>query len=92
MENDWNKFDSRIQFGLEKILNILNENDVKATFFVLGWVAKKHPTLIKKINELGYEVGTHSHMHQLVYEQSPQQFKEDIKRSIYTIEDLNNLQ
>ena len=86
-ENDWNKFDSRIQFGLEKILNILNENDVKATFFVLGWVAKKHPTLIKKINELGYEVGTHSHMHQLVYEQSPQQFKEDIKRSIYTIED-----
>jgi polysaccharide deacetylase family protein (PEP-CTERM system associated) len=85
--NDWNNFDSRIKLGMEYIYEIIESNKVSATFFVLGWMAKKHPDIIKKISDLGYEIGSHTHLHQLVYEQDKKVFYNDVEKSIKTLED-----
>jgi polysaccharide deacetylase family protein (PEP-CTERM system associated) len=74
---------------MEHILNILEDTGLKATFFCLGWIAKKYPDVIKAIVNRGYEVGTHTNMHQLVYEQKPETFFDDIERSIKTLEDIS---
>lgn len=84
----WSSFESRIHKNMETIHMILSENNISATFFVVGWIAEKYPKLIKEISELGYEVGSHTHLHQLIYNQTPQIFKNDVEKSIKTIEDL----
>ncbi len=87
-EKEWANYESRIHRNMDKIFQILDDHDVKATFFCLGWVAKKYPEIIKKIDALGYEIGTHSNMHQLVYEMTPNKYEEDLKTSIFEIEDI----
>jgi polysaccharide deacetylase family protein (PEP-CTERM system associated) len=73
---------------VDKILAFLDESDNAATFFILGWVAEKYPDIVKQIHDNGYEIGSHSYMHQLVYSQSPGEFKEDLRRSIQLLEDI----
>lgn len=87
-EKEWHNFESRIHQNMDRIFNILERNDVRATFFCLGWIAEKYPEIIRKINDLGYEIGTHSKMHQLAYEMSVEEYKEDLKSSIGTLEDI----
>lgn len=86
--NEWGNFESRLEASLDKILPILEESNTRATFFCLGWIAEKHPHIIRHLNSKGYEVGSHTHYHQLAYEQSPSQFKADVDRSIKTLEDI----
>lgn len=85
---EWGSFESRIHSNMDRIFSILEQNNVKATFFCLGWIAKKYPDIIKKIDALGYEIGTHSQMHQLAYEMSPKEFNDDLSLSINIIEDI----
>ena len=66
----------------------LEKNNLKASFFVVGWIAKKYPSIIKKIDSLGYEVGSHTNMHQLMYKQSYKEVDEDLKLSINYLEDI----
>ena len=87
-EDQWNNFEVRIHDGVDRILNLLQQHNQSATFFCLGWVGVKYPEIIKKIDEMGFEIATHSHYHQLVYELTPKQFKDDIGRSIKTLEDI----
>jgi peptidoglycan-N-acetylglucosamine deacetylase len=87
-ELEWRQYESRIHQNMERILNLLEGKSQKATFFCLGWIAEKYPEVIKTIDQHGHTIGTHSHLHQLVYEQSPSEFREDLKRSIYTLEDV----
>jgi polysaccharide deacetylase family protein (PEP-CTERM system associated) len=68
---------------------MLENNSQSATFFCMSWMAEKYPDVIKSIINNGYEIGTHSARHQLVYEQTPFEFKEDLKRSIQTLEDIS---
>ena len=63
-------------------------NNLNATFFVVGWIAEKYPEIIKKIDDLGFEIGSHTHMHQLLYEKSPEFVEEDLKKSISTLENI----
>jgi peptidoglycan-N-acetylglucosamine deacetylase len=86
-ENDWEQFETRIHQNMDLIFNLLEKNNQKATFFCLGWVARKYPEVIKKIDSLGYEIATHSDLHQLAFEQTPQVFREDLNRSIKSLED-----
>ena len=72
--SDWNNFDSRIHFGMNIIYNILEKTEKSATFFVVGWIAEKYPEIVRKISEIGYEIGSHTHLHQLVYEQDRKTF------------------
>jgi polysaccharide deacetylase family protein (PEP-CTERM system associated) len=88
-EKDWCDFESRIHQNIEFILSILNKHSSKATFFILGWIAEKYPGIVKQILDLGHEIGSHTHMHQLVYRQSPNDFKNDVERSIKTLEDIS---
>lgn len=87
-ESDWSKFDSRIYKGMQQIYDILEKtNESDATFFVLGWIAEKYPEVVREIVERGYEVGSHTHLHQLVYNQDQKTFHQDVERSIKTLED-----
>jgi len=85
--SDWNKFDSRIQLGMDIIYDILDKSNCSATFFVVGWIAEKYPKIIKEISNRGYEIGSHTHLHQLAYEQDPKTFYNDVEKSIKILED-----
>ncbi len=87
-EAEWSAFPSRLEHNMERIFELLERKDQKATFFCLGWVARQHPELIKKISALGYEIATHSDLHQLAYEQNRDVFKADLEKSIKSLEDL----
>jgi peptidoglycan/xylan/chitin deacetylase (PgdA/CDA1 family) len=52
---------------MEKIFKFLTTHNLSATFFVVGWIAKIFPEVVKKIDKLGFEIGSHTHMHQLMY-------------------------
>ena len=85
--SQWGNYESRIRIGTEIILNILTKHNLNATFFVLGWIAEKYPQVVKEINSLGFEIGSHTHFHQLVYSQNKIAFHNDVEKSIKTIED-----
>lgn len=87
-ESDWAKFDYRIHQNCDRILNYLEETNQKASFFCLGWIGEKFPEVIRKISDQGYEIGSHTHLHQLIYTQTQAQFEQDLARSIYTLEDI----
>jgi peptidoglycan-N-acetylglucosamine deacetylase len=85
-EAEWEGFESRIHGNMDKIHGMLG--DQKATFFCLGWVARKFPEVLKEIDRRGHEIATHSDLHQLAYEQNRQTFEQDLERSIKSIEDV----
>jgi polysaccharide deacetylase family protein (PEP-CTERM system associated) len=85
---DWGDHESRVERNTHKILALLNERDVKATFFVLGWVAERFPALIREIQSGGHEIASHGYNHRLIYHLSPQEFREDLKRSCGVLEGL----
>ena len=88
-ESSWNKFENRIEKNMDRIFELLANNKQSATFFCLGWVSKKFPKVIKKIDELGYEIGSHSNLHTLAFNQTRDEFKVDLENSIKTIEDIS---
>jgi len=83
----WDEYPSRVVPCVEKILDILAEHGVSATFFVLGWIAKKYPKLIRLIHSTGHEIGSHSMEHRLVYDLTPGEFREDLRQSLKLLED-----
>ena len=85
---DWSKFESRIDENVERILHMLEISNAKATFFCLGWIAKKYPHIIKMISDKGFHIACHSHEHQLAYEQTKHEFKDDLLLAKATIEDI----
>ena len=86
--DNWANYEYRLEENMDTIFNLLDRNNQKATFFCLGWVAENFPNIIKKIDLYNYEIGTHSHMHQLAYRQSKKEFRDDLKKSIHSIEDV----
>lgn len=85
--DDWGTFPSRVERSTHRLLDLLDRRQVKATFFVLGWVAERHPALVRAIHDAGHELASHSYWHRLVYELSPEQFRDDLRRSRQVIED-----
>ncbi len=84
--SNWSKFDSRIKIGLNLIYDIIEQTEKSATFFVVGWVAEKYPEIIREISDRGFEIGSHTHLHQLAYEQNRKTFYDDVEKSIKTLE------
>ncbi|GAB3994835.1 DUF3473 domain-containing protein [Spirosoma daeguense] len=87
-EADWGQYETRIHRNMDLIFKLLDETNSRATFFCLGWVADKHPDVIRRIDAAGYEIATHSYAHQLAYEQTPAEFQSDLERSIKHLQDL----
>lgn len=86
-EQEWGKFEVRIYENVERILRLLDETDTKATFFIIGWVAKTYPDLVRRISEK-YQIGCHSMEHQLVWQQTRREFKDDVEKGIKVLEDI----
>jgi polysaccharide deacetylase family protein (PEP-CTERM system associated) len=86
--SEWDRFEGRIEAAGDKLLRILSDGETKATFFILGYVAERHPELIKRIRSEGHEIGTHGFSHTLIYKQEPELFREELTRAITFLEDL----
>ena len=86
--HDWDKHPLRVAENTRRLLDMFDDRQVKATFFVLGWVAERSPDLVKEIATRGHEVACHGYSHQLVYNQSPDVFKMETLRSKGLLEDI----
>lgn len=82
----WAGLPSRVEPATRRILHLFAEHNVRATFFILGWVADRHPALIRDIAAAGHEIGCHSYWHRLVYDLSPEEFRDDTERACRAIE------
>jgi polysaccharide deacetylase family protein (PEP-CTERM system associated) len=85
----WDKFELRVQIGVEQILKILEAHSTKATFFIVGYIAERLPSIVKKIADLGHEIATHGFWHQLVNKMTHKQFRDDLRRCKKILEDLS---
>lgn len=85
----WPQRESRVERNTGVLLDLLAERGIHGTFFVLGWIAERHPDLIRRIAAAGHEIACHGFSHQLVYEQTPEEFREETARSKNTLEDLS---
>lgn len=79
---DWSRYESRLASNIDKLLTILAEEGVRATFFILGWVAENYPEIVRRIRAAGHEIASHGYAHRLVYEQKPDEFLSDFKKSL----------
>ena len=86
--DQWATFPSRVENNTQRLLDLFEKHKTKATFFVLGWMAEKHPDLIRKIQSLGHEIGCHSYAHPLIYNLTKSEFESDLIKSLNIIEDI----
>ena len=85
----WASIPSRVEGNIDRILALLDEKQVKATFFTLGWIAERYPAMVKRIVSNGHELASHGWAHQRVSDQEPQEFLDDIIRSKALLEDIS---
>jgi polysaccharide deacetylase family protein (PEP-CTERM system associated) len=84
----WERYPSRIEANTDRVLTLLGRHEVRATFFILSWNAKRFPQLVRAIAGAGHEIASHGYGHQLVYEQEPAEFARDITRAKIELERL----
>jgi polysaccharide deacetylase family protein (PEP-CTERM system associated) len=82
----WDSRESRVCANTERLLDLLAEANVQATFFVLGWVAERFPRLVQRIASGGHELASHGFEHRLVYSQTSREFRDDLRRARVTLE------
>ena len=83
----WSGLESRIEANTVRLLDLLAEHDIKSTFFSLGWVADRYPSLLRRIVGAGHEMGCHSHLHTLVHQQTPKAFRDETQEALDRIQD-----
>jgi len=86
---NWGDFPSRVEQNTHKLLDIFDEYDLKATFFILGWVADRYPGLVKEIQKRAHEVACHGYSHKLIYKQSLSEFTDETLRAKKILEDIS---
>jgi polysaccharide deacetylase family protein (PEP-CTERM system associated) len=84
----WDGRESRVVANTRRLLEMFDEFGVRATFFVLGWVAEREPALIREIHARGHEVACHGYSHRLVYTQTPEEFADETRRAKQILEDI----
>ncbi len=84
----WEQFESRVENNTEKLLGLLDQGGVHATFFILGWVAERYPSLVRRIASAGHEVASHGYAHELITAQTPIAFREDIRKAKGILESI----
>ena len=89
--SDWETLPRRVEGNTERLLQILAESAVEATFFILGWVAERHPQLVRRVVAGGHEVASHGSGHLRVDRQSPEEFRDDVRRAKQVLEDLGGV-
>lgn len=86
--DSWASRESRVVGNTQKLLGIFEQFDTRGTFFVLGWVAERHPKLVRDIAARGHEIACHGFSHRLVFEQPFREFYEETRRSKHLLEDI----
>jgi peptidoglycan-N-acetylglucosamine deacetylase len=83
----WGGYQSRIEQNTHRLLGLLEDHQVHATVFCLGWLAERYPALLREIARAGHQIGCHSNVHTLVHQQEPQGFLEETRRALNAIAD-----
>lgn len=88
----WEAQESRVEANMQRILDLFAERGVRATFFTLGWIAERHPQLIRRLVDEGHELASHGWSHVRVTQQDPAEFRADISRTKALLEDLGGVE
>lgn len=88
---DWAHAESRVEYSTGRVLDLFAARGVRATFFVLGWVAEKHPQLVRRIVADGHELASHGYDHTRVHQFTAEQFRADVTRTKAILEDLGGV-
>jgi polysaccharide deacetylase family protein (PEP-CTERM system associated) len=87
----WEGFPRRVEANTDRILALFAASGVRATFFTLGWVAERHPALVRRIVAAGHELASHGYGHARVVTLSPEQFRQDVVRAKALLEDIGGV-
>ncbi len=87
--DQWDRQESRVEASFRRMLDVFAEKQVRTTLFFLGWVAERHPQLVKEAAAQGHEIASHGYAHQLVYQNDRRHFTEDVRRAKGVIEDAS---
>ncbi len=86
--DDWESLPSRVEANTSRLLDLFDESRIRATFFVLGWVAERHTAMVRAISDRGHEVASHGYSHRLVYTQTEEEFKAETVRAKSLLENI----
>lgn len=86
--DEWPRFQCRVERNTDLILSILNQSELKATFFILGWIAEAYPALVKRIAAQKHEMASHGWSHRAIYKQSRHEFETETCRAVSLLQDL----
>jgi polysaccharide deacetylase family protein (PEP-CTERM system associated) len=86
--DSWEHRERRLAVGMDRLLRLLDDGGASATFFVLGWVAERDPEIVRRMVASGHEVASHGYAHRLVYEQTPEEFLQDARKSKLILENI----
>src|SRR5438067_1348270 len=84
--DQWDLYPSRVVENTRRLLDMFARHGARATFFILGWVGERYPGLVREIDNGGHEIGCHSYWHRLIYQQTPTEFREDLRRARDTLQ------
>lgn len=85
----WDQLPRRVEKNTDRILELFAERKLRATFFVLGWIAERHPQLVHRIVNAGHELACHGYSHVRITEQTPEEFRQDVERAKKFLEDVS---
>jgi len=86
--DSWNRFESRVEDNTLRILDLLDEYGPRATFFILGCVAERHPGLVQAIQQRGHEIASHGYSHRRIYTQTPEEFRAETRKAKKIVENI----
>ena len=86
--DNWDRLPTRVELTTRLLLELLDRHRIRATFFVVGWVAERHPELITTIRTAGHEIGSHGYLHQKAYDLGPQRFRSDLRESLRVLSQI----
>jgi polysaccharide deacetylase family protein (PEP-CTERM system associated) len=86
--DQWDNYESRVEHNTNIILGILGKRNIKATFFIVGWIAEKHPEIVRRISNQGHEIGCHSYRHKKIYDLTPEFFKTETQKAKLLLESI----
>ncbi|HXF59943.1 MAG TPA: XrtA system polysaccharide deacetylase [Candidatus Saccharimonadales bacterium] len=87
--DDWARYPSRVERNVDRLLDLFDETSATGTFFVLGWIASRHPELVRRIARRGHEVASHGVTHRMISELTPAEFRAEAVDSRVMLEDLS---
>lgn len=87
--DEWDGYALRVEDNIRRILDLFAKNDATATFFTLGWIAERCPLMIRDIVAAGHEIASHGYDHTKVFDQTPEEFREDVTKTRAILQDIS---